>query len=47
MDVVSKMQEIFILMSLDHENILKYYDRFDDKQNQMLYIVTEYCEVDY
>lgn len=45
MEVVNKMQEIFILMSLDHANILKYYDRFEDRSNQLLFIVTDYCEV--
>lgn len=45
MEVVSKMEEIFMLMKFDHPNILKYFNRFEDREKQLLYIVTEYCEV--
>lgn len=36
--------EVNILRGLQHENIVKYEERFIDRENQILYIVMEYCE---
>jgi len=36
------INEINMLITVDHPNILKYYERFEDKHNY--YIVTEFCE---
>ncbi|KAG8805790.1 G2-specific serine/threonine protein kinase [Serendipita sp. 399] len=35
--------EVNILKDLNHENIVRYHDRFVDSENGMLYIVMEYC----
>ena len=35
------MQEIIILQNLDHPNVLKLYEYFEDKSN--IYLVTELC----
>ena len=35
------MNEIEMLKTVDHPNILKYYECFEDKHNY--YIVTEFC----
>lgn len=36
------INEINMLITVDHPNILKYYERFEDKHNY--FIVTEFCE---
>ncbi len=38
------MSEVNILRELKHPNIVRYYDRIIDKQNQKIFIVMEYCE---
>ncbi|KZW01789.1 Pkinase-domain-containing protein [Exidia glandulosa HHB12029] len=35
--------EVNILKDLDHEHIVRYHDRFVDRDNGILYIVMEYC----
>ncbi|KAG8833129.1 G2-specific serine/threonine protein kinase [Serendipita sp. 400] len=35
--------EVNILKDLNHENIVRYHDRFVDAENGMLYIVMEFC----
>ena len=36
--------EVNILSELNHQNIVKYYDRIIDKKNSRIYIIMEYCE---
>jgi serine/threonine-protein kinase 11 len=36
-------REIKILKKLNHQNVIKLIDVFDDPQKQKLYIVLEYC----
>ena len=38
------VSEVNILKELHHPNIVQYYDRIIDKQNQKIYIIMEYCE---
>jgi len=38
------VSEVNILRELRHPNIVRYYDRIIDKQNQKIWIVMEYCE---
>ena len=38
------VSEVNILREITHQNIVKYYDRIIDKDNQLIYIVMEYCE---
>ena len=38
------VSEVNILRELRHPNIVRYYDRLIDKQNQKIWIVMEYCE---
>jgi NIMA (never in mitosis gene a)-related kinase len=35
--------ELNILRELKHENIVRYYDKINDRKSQTLYIVMEYC----
>ena len=35
------MREVAILSNLDHPNIVKYFETYEDKK--YLYLVTEYC----
>jgi len=37
------VSEINILKSLDHPNIVKYYDKIIDKDHKRIYIIMEYC----
>ena len=36
--------EVNILRELQHPNIVRYYERFVDKENLLIYIIMEYCE---
>ncbi len=36
--------EVNILRELKHPNIVRYYERYVDKDNCLIYIITEYCE---
>jgi NIMA (never in mitosis gene a)-related kinase len=36
--------EVNILRETQHENIVRYYERWVDKENQKIYIVMEYCD---
>ena len=38
------VSEVNILKELHHPNIVQYYDRIIDKENQKIYIIMEYCE---
>ena len=38
------VSEVNILRELTHPNIVQYYDRIIDKNNQRIYIIMEYCE---
>ena len=40
-DLKSIMDEVKVLLTLDHPNITKYFETYDDKQ--FLYLVMEYC----
>lgn len=44
-NITSYIDEINILQSLDHVNILKMYSYYEDTKNSLLYIITEYCNV--
>lgn len=37
------INEVNILRELKHENIVRYYDKINDRRNTTLYIVMEYC----
>lgn len=36
--------EVNILRELRHPNIVRYYERFVERDNSLIYIVMEYCE---
>jgi NIMA (never in mitosis gene a)-related kinase len=36
--------EVNILRELRHPNIVRYYERFVDRENSLIHIVMEYCE---
>lgn len=36
--------EVNILRELKHPNIVRYYERFVDRENCLIYIIMEYCE---
>ncbi|KAJ3091927.1 hypothetical protein HK102_012483 [Quaeritorhiza haematococci] len=36
--------EVNILRELRHPNIVRYYERFVDRENCLIYIIMEYCE---
>ncbi|KAJ3354275.1 G2-specific serine/threonine protein kinase [Allomyces javanicus] len=38
------VQEVNILRDLVHPNIVRYYSRFVDRENYLIYILMEYCE---
>lgn len=38
------VSEVNILRELNHPNIVKYYERYVDRENGVIYIVMEYCE---
>lgn len=44
-NMTTYVDEINILQSLNHINILKMYSYYEDTKNSMLYIITEYCNV--
>lgn len=48
-DKSSKNSEIEIMKSINHENIIKYFDSFDleIQSEEYLCLITEYCEVFY
>jgi NIMA (never in mitosis gene a)-related kinase 2 len=37
------VSEVNILRELKHPNIVRYFDRFVDRENGMIYIMMEYC----
>lgn len=37
------INELNILKELKHENIVRYYDKINDKASSTLYIIMEYC----
>ena len=39
----SKLLRKYII-ELNHQNIVRYYDRIIDKKNTKIYIIMEYCE---
>lgn len=40
-------KEATMLASLNHDNILKFHDSFLDLENDLFYIVTQYCSVSF
>ena len=38
------VSEVNILRELNHENIVKYYDRIIDKVSAQIYIIMEFCD---
>lgn len=38
------VSEVNILRELRHPNIVRYYERYVDKEQSRIYIVMEYCE---
>ena len=38
------VSEVNILRELNHQNVVKYYDRVIDRSATKIYIVMEYCE---
>ncbi|CAG8641766.1 10256_t:CDS:2, partial [Acaulospora morrowiae] len=38
------VSEVNIVRELKHPNIVRYYDRYVDNENYMIYIIMEYCE---
>lgn len=38
------VSEVNILRELNHQNIVRYYDRLIDKEKTKIYIIMEYCE---
>ena len=42
-ETVDAAQEARLLQSLDHPNIVRFYDSF--VENEFFYIATEYCDV--
>lgn len=38
------VSEVNILRELRHPNIVRYYERFVDKDRSLMFIVMEYCE---
>jgi serine/threonine protein kinase len=43
LNIDKKMREVDCLIQYNHENIVKYFEHFE--MSNILYIVTEYCEV--
>ena len=41
------VQEVNLLRELRHPHIVRYHDRIIDKDKSILYIIMEYCEVQY